>query len=226
MALVLAVTVGAFVAGRLAGGTLPRLVAVPVRGVRLLVVAFALQVGGGLLAGTSLATYPVGVACSAVFVVLFLVRNGRLLGVPLVAAGLLGNIAVVVANGAMPVSADATVRAGVATTAAALDAGARTDALTAETRLGWLADRIPVALPLRRDVASPGDVLIAAGLALYVAGGMCQARGSAPGHQNGRQAGDGPSLWETWPRPEGHPAEHRVPVREPHSNVRSTSMRP
>ena len=40
------------------------------------------------------------------------------------------------------------------------------------TRLRWLGDIVPVPLPVRPEVVSPGDVLVAAGLAELVVLGM------------------------------------------------------
>jgi hypothetical protein len=44
------------------------------------------------------------------------------------------------------------------------------------TRLAWLADVVPVPLPLVPQVVSPGDVLVAAGLAQLVVVGMLARR--------------------------------------------------
>ena len=70
----------------------------------------------------------------------------------------------------MPVSAPAAARAGTSYAAAVTDlqhvpAGP-------QTMLGFLGDVVPVPLPLRPEVASAGDVLVAAGLAQLMATAM------------------------------------------------------
>jgi len=192
VALLLAAAVAAYVVGRANGGTLPRLVSVPLARVRLLVVALALQVGGGLLAGHVQHAYAAGATLSALFVLVFLARNRGVPGAGLLAAGLLANVAVVVANGSMPVSEHAALRAGVPARTLVLGRDSRHEALGPRTRLPWLADRLPVALPPHREVASPGDLLAAAGVGLFVAVGMNrqpQAPGS-PGGSPGRVPSD------------------------------------
>lgn len=176
VALVLTVALGAFLVGRLAGGTLPRLLSVRPRSARLLAVAVALQVVGWLVAALVSPAYGIATALSGIFVGLFGMRNRALPGVPLVAAGLLCNVAVVVANGAMPVSLDAAQRAGVARASQNLAEDPRHEPLTPGTRMSPLSEVIPVALPPHREVASPGDVMLAAGIALFVVTGMNRPR--------------------------------------------------
>lgn len=91
-------------------------------------------------------------------------------GMTLLAAGLLLNLAVIVANGGMPVFAEAV------SAIRATSQGVRippTDfvhvAGTASTRLRWLADAIPLPGPTwLRAVASPGDLLLSAGIVSYL----------------------------------------------------------
>ena len=96
------------------------------------------------------------------------VGNARLPGVPLVALGLLLNVVVVGANAAMPVSVDAAARAGISRA----DLGLARDAMRTpsgpDTRLAYLGDVVPVALPRWPQVVSPGDVLVAAGVGLLL----------------------------------------------------------
>ena len=52
--------------------------------------------------------------------------------------------------------------------------------LTDQTRLPWLGEVVPLALPLRPAVASPGDVLLAAGGALFIFTGLTGFGRSVP----------------------------------------------
>jgi hypothetical protein len=97
-------------------------------------------------------------------------------GVPLVTLGLVLNAAVVAANGAMPVSIDAAFRAGVPTGDIAAGLDARHEIAGRGTVWRRLGDVIPVPLPARPEVVSPGDVLVAAGLAELVVVGMLRRR--------------------------------------------------
>ena len=58
--------------------------------------------------------------------------------------------------------------------AAGLDS--RHDVAGDSTRLPLLGDVVPVLLPLRPEVVSPGDVLVASGLAQLVVVGMLSGR--------------------------------------------------
>lgn len=168
VALVILVLVAAVAVGVAAGGPLGS-GEEPVRGWPLLVLAVLAQAAGALF---GIAGYQVGLLLSAVLAGLFLARNRRLPGVPLVALGLLLNALVVTANGAMPVSRYAAARAGVDFSAAAPASDARHEPADARTRLLLLGDVVPLALPPRREVVSLGDCLLAAGLALLVLRGV------------------------------------------------------
>ena len=160
------------------GGSLRRLLQLRLHAWPLTVAAAAAQLVGALVAAygllsddAALAVYAGGVAISAALVVVFLLRNLHLAGMGLVAAGLLLNAVVVLANGAMPVSVEAAARAGLATGPIAGGEDPRHELADDDTRLRWLGDWIPAPWPVRPEVLSPGDVLLAAGLAqlLYVA---------------------------------------------------------
>lgn len=169
LALVLAVA-----GGRVAGGRVARLAALPLAGWPLVVVAAAAQAGGAALAGAvdAAAPYAAGSLVATVAVVCFLARNRALHGVPLVAAGLACNAAVVTANGGMPVSAAAARTAGVAFGPIAAGLDPRHVVERTGTTLGFLADRFPLPFPVAPEVVSAGDVLVAAGVALLVVTGM------------------------------------------------------
>ena len=186
MSLVLVVLAAALAIGWARGGSLTRLGALPLRSRRLVVAALLVQLAGTFVGGPF---YPAGLLLSAALVVAFLVRNRGVRGTGLVALGLLANALVVAANGAMPVSAEAAGRAGTGVQHLLTGADARHELAGPDTRLRGLGDEIPVPLPLRPEVVSIGDVLVAAGLGQLVALGMLggtdparrrRRRGTAP----------------------------------------------
>lgn len=166
MGLTVLVLVAAFAFGRLAGGPGP-LAAPTLRRIGLLVAAFVVQVAEPLISREVAYSYPMCMAVSATLMVQFAVGNARVPGVALAAAGVCANAAVVILNGAMPVSESAAVRAGISVESLALESDARHEPLDGATRLTALADRIPVPIPGHREVDSVGDVAIAAGAGLY-----------------------------------------------------------
>jgi hypothetical protein len=174
MGLATVVLVGAAVLAGLLGGSLSALARLRFRGSRLVGFAVAGQVLG---AGMAWATnehgfYPVGLAISALAGFAFCARNIDLAGVPLITLGLAANALVVGLNGSMPVSASAAARAGVPTAGIAAGEDARHEIADHRTRLRPLGDVIAVPLPWRPEVSSPGDLLVAAGLAELVFAGM------------------------------------------------------
>jgi hypothetical protein len=170
VALLVALALGGLVGGRLDG--LGRL---PLRHSALVLVAVAAQLGGSLVGGPS---YPLGLAFSVLLVAVFLAHNRGVRGTGLVAAGLLSNAVVVGANGAMPVSAAASAHAGLSTQDLLAGSDPRHELAGPGTRLRPLGDVIPVLLPRRPEVVSPGDVLVAAGLAQLVVVAMTAAAGA------------------------------------------------
>ena len=163
MSLVLAVLLAALLVGWARGGSLERLGTLPLRRRRLVVAALLAQLGGALVGGPA---YAVGLAAGAGLALAFLVGNRGTRGTGLVGLGFALNALVVGANGAMPVSASAASRAGLPVLDLVLDT--RHELQTPGTRLPALGDVVPVPLPLRPEVVSPGDVLVAAGLAQLV----------------------------------------------------------
>jgi hypothetical protein len=151
--------------GVAAGGRLGNLAHLRLQHGWLVVVAVAFQVMGAFAGG---ALYPLGLAVSVALLVGFLVRNRGVRGTGLVALGLLANALVVGLNGAMPVSAHASGRAGVSTQDLLAGTDPRHELADATTRLRPLGDVIPVLLPGRPEIVSPGDVLVAAGLGQLV----------------------------------------------------------
>ena len=169
VSLTVAVLFTALLVGRVLGGSVEQLGRLHLRRRRLVVGALLAQVLGTVIGGPF---YAFGLIVSTALVIFFLSRNRRIAGTGLVAGGLLANVLVVAANGAMPVSAKAAGRAGVSVQDLLKGADARHELAGEQTRLGWLGDVIPFPLPVRPEVVSPGDVLIAAGLGQLVTTGM------------------------------------------------------
>lgn len=166
MLLVLLVMVLAAGAALATGGRFGRLATNTLTGVHWLAAAAIGQLLGSLFGGTA---YPVGLLGSAVCIAVFLRMNLRHPGIGLLALGFFGNAVVVALNGAMPVSLTALARAGVRD---AVLTDPRHEVSDAATRLPWLGDVVPVALPGLGQAVSPGDVLIAAGAGLLLYAGM------------------------------------------------------
>ena len=182
MGLAVVVLVMAVGVALLCGGSWSALTALRLRSRRLVVAAVAAQLGGATLGVLGAAdprrAYVVGLAVSAACAAAFCARNLRVAGVPLITAGLVANAVVVGLNGAMPVSIEAALRAGVPIVSIAAGDDARHEIAGRGTTWRPLGDVVPVPLPLRPEVVSPGDVLVAAGLAELVVLGMLRRRGS------------------------------------------------
>jgi len=166
------VLVAAGLFGRLAGGPGP-LVAPRLHRVALLAGAFGVQAVEPLVSHAVAYSYPMCLAVSATLMVQFAVGNVRVPGVALAAVGLCANAAVVIVNGAMPVSETAAARAGISIQQLHLDTDDRHEPLDGGTKLTPLADRIPVPIPGHREVDSLGDLGIAAGAGLYLFAAAC-----------------------------------------------------
>jgi hypothetical protein len=132
----------------------------------LVVAALVVQLVGALVSSGS--GYAVALMASALLAGTFVVRNIGIPGLALVGAGLTANALVVLLNGAMPVSLRAAESAGLDELALNLAADPRHELLTDATVLPWLGDVVPVPLPLRPDVVSVGDLLVAIGVALLL----------------------------------------------------------
>lgn len=164
----------AVVAGWLAGGSLDRLGRLRLTARPLVWFALLAQLLGTVVGGP---VYAVGLVTSALLVAVFLLRNRGIRGTGLVALGLLSNALVVMVNGAMPVSVYAAGQAGTTTQQILTGEDQRHEIARAGTRLRLLGDIVPVRTPVRPEVVSPGDILVAAGLAQLVFLGMRSGRG-------------------------------------------------
>lgn len=97
-------------------------------------------------------------------VIAFLALNRQLPGMALAALGLLLNLIVIVANGAMPVSAWAAEVVGLSEQLQ--DPGVKHEVLDSQTLFPFLGDIIPI--PGLSKIVSVGDVVLAAGIGLLV----------------------------------------------------------
>jgi hypothetical protein len=156
--------------GWILGGRLEGLASLNVRlgwlalGALLVQVALFSPAAGALPEGLARAAY----VASTAAVLVAVLANARLVGVPLVALGAAANLAAIVANGgAMPADPGALAAAGIT-----ID-GPSNSAVLAEPALRPLTDifALPAAVPLA-NVFSLGDVLIGAGVAIVIAAGM------------------------------------------------------
>lgn len=170
MILAASVPIG-LVVGVLIGGSLDSLTALRLRWPWLAVAGLAFQAILFTEAGATIAG-PAGpglYVASTAAVLVTVLRNIRLTGMPVVAIGSLSNLAAVIANGGvMPTTAAALAAAGL------VGPGTYTNsAVLASPALGPLTDvyAIPAGLPLA-NVFSVGDVLIALGIALVIAAAM------------------------------------------------------
>lgn len=193
MLLVLLVMLLAAGAALLTGGHLTDLADNTFSGLHWLAAAATGQVLGSMTGGIA---YPVGLIGSAACIGVFLRLNLRRPGVALLAIGFACNALVVVLNGAMPVSPATLARAGIVGFAE----DPRHELIDASTRVPWLGDVVPVALPGLGQAVSPGDVLIAAGAGLLLYAGM-----GGTGHI----PVDSPPSWEDLEpeAPADHPAQ-------------------
>jgi hypothetical protein len=220
MGLVLVTLVLAVLVGWALGGRLSHLEQLPYRSLPLLGGALVAMLGGTLLALAGLPARPtqgLGLAVAAGLTLTFCLRSRAVAGLGLVSAGLLLNALVIVANGGMPVSAAASLRAGLDPAAAVADP--RHQPEDAATTLRPLGDVIPVPLPARPEVISVGDLLGAAGLAQLIVSAMLL------GHRPGRRAPAPAPAGVAGPARPG-PYRRRGPARAPAGAHRPAGHRP
>lgn len=147
------------------GGSLTALANTKLRWAWLLLVGFAMQIGFDLWSpewldgGGELAVLLVSNALVAMFVL----ANRHLAGMLLAGLGLALNVAVIAANGAMPVSERAADDAGISKSN---DAGLKHERMTDDTVLPWLGDVIGV--PVLEEVLSVGDIVLTLGIVRLV----------------------------------------------------------
>lgn len=170
-------------AGFLAGGRLAGLTTMRFRLVPLAIAGLLVQVVLFLPLVTERvgdAGIPIYLASNAMVLVAVL-ANVRLPGLPVVALGAASNLAVILANGGhMPASAEAYAAQG-----RTGDAAYSNTRVLEEPQLTWLSDQIalPSWLPLT-NVISVGDVLIMLGVAIAIAVAMRRPLSSSPGTED------------------------------------------
>jgi hypothetical protein len=158
-------------AGLARGGRLTNIAQAKLRLPGLIFVGLGLQIAGELAAAfvyPELRSGAGGLALLAIsyaFLIAFLLINIRLPGTALIGLGLALNLAVILLNGGMPVSADASRAAGT-DSAQFLEASVKHVPMGPDTDLWFLGDVIP--LPGFRTVISAGDVILGVGVFLLV----------------------------------------------------------
>lgn len=162
MSLALILLVLGLASGLARGGKVSNLGQVELRYPGLVAAGFVLQVGAEVTAGSQPTVRGIVVLCvSYLLLGAFLTANRQVPGALIIGGGLVLNLAVIVANGGMPVSLDAARVAGI-DPGAYLDSAVKHRRMLPSTPLGFLGDVIPV--PHLRTVVSAGDVAIAAGI--------------------------------------------------------------
>ena len=158
---------------------------------RAVAVVFAAALAQVASVATNGAVHDVLLWTSVGLGVLWIVLQRRHLASVLLGIGVGLNIAVVAANGGMPVDPDALARVGRRDVDVTRGFLYKHVPMTSDTRLSWLGDRIPV--PIQRNVISIGDVLMAVAICLWIADGVGswwnERRSAGPVH---REHGRGP----------------------------------
>jgi uncharacterized protein DUF5317 len=137
------------------------------RAVGVVLAAAVIQV---VSVATTGVVHAVLLATSAVFGVVWIALQCRHLASVLLGIGVGLNVAVVAANGGMPVDSGALARVGRRDVDVTRGFLYKHVPMTGDTRLSWLADRIPV--PIQRNVISVGDVLMAVAICMWIADGV------------------------------------------------------
>jgi len=169
MSPVLIVIVAAVLVGLLVGGSLRNFERLRVHWWVLAFAGLALQILPVPTIGGA-PTWAVGagmLVASYVLLLTFLTVNRWIPGAPVMAIGLVLNLAVVAANGGMPVSARAVEAAGGSAAELAEGAGAKHHLLNDAEVLSPLGDVIPIPPPIG-VVLSIGDVLLYLGIGWFV----------------------------------------------------------
>ncbi len=187
MFVIYAVPLG-LLAGRLLGGRLAGLATMRFRWAWLAIGGLAAQVilFGGAVDRLIGAAGPALYVASTVVVLIAVLANLRLPGLPLVALGAASNLAAILANGgSMPADPGAYALAGLER-----GGGFSNSVVTETPALPPLTDiyALPDAFPFA-NVFSIGDVLIAVGIAVAIAAGMRRARPDDPARHDGAAAG-------------------------------------
>lgn len=171
MTLLIAVVAFALVLGLLLNGSLRRFEDLRLRWWGLVVAGLGLQLvplPSGR-SGSDLVVRVTVLTLSYALLILFAALNVRWRGMPLVLIGLVLNALVIVANGGMPVSAEAVERSGQGDLLQVLidEGAAKHHLLTEDDVLTPLADVIPIPSPVGQ-IVSVGDLFVYAGIVWLV----------------------------------------------------------
>ena len=137
---------------------------------RAVAVVFAAAIAQVASVATTGAVHVALLWTSLVLGAVWIALQRRHLASVLLAIGVALNVAVVAANGGMPVDQSALARVGRRHADVTRGFLYKHVPMTDDTRLSWLGDRIPV--PIQRNVISVGDVLMALAICLWVADGV------------------------------------------------------
>jgi hypothetical protein len=158
---------------------------------RAVPIVFAAAVTQVVSVATTGVVHTALLSASVLLGVLWIARQRRHLASVLLGIGAGLNVAVVAANGGMPVDSGALASVGARGVDVTRGFLYKHVPMTADTRLSWLGDRIP--LPIQRNVVSAGDVLMAVAICLWVADSVGswrnERRSAGPMH---REHGCGP----------------------------------
>lgn len=190
MSFLVLVVLCAAVCGRLAGGRFAAIGELPITNWRSLAAVPAVLLFGWVLTAVGLpaAVGALGMAGAGAAAIVFARQNRFVHGLELLAAGLFLNALVIIVNGSMPVSAHAAERAGISPARDVVDD--QHELADRDSALRPLGDVIPVPLPVRAEVISPGDILIGAGLAQLAITAMLYAPPSRGRHTGGEAPTD------------------------------------
>lgn len=160
--IVLIIVILSGLVGKIRGGSFERLADLQIRGISWAFMALGLRLASAFLAAKGIEIIFLQIIAYCLFAYV-LWSNLNLPGMKLFALGTLLNFVVIIANGGMmPVSAQAIALAG-------LPEPAGTHMLlTAETKLWFLADIIPLPVPFLARVISIGDILIYVGIFYFM----------------------------------------------------------
>lgn len=175
MSIAVILLMAGLIAGLARGGKLENITRIDFKHAWLVFAGLSLQVIGELAAASILPQLAIGfggialLALSYLLLIFFVVGNRQLPGMYWIGAGMALNLIVIFLNGGMPVSLDA-VRAAGFEASDYLETAVKHQQLGTETKLGFLADIIP--LPLIRKAVSIGDIALGIGIFRLVEQGV------------------------------------------------------
>lgn len=162
--MLLEVIIAAIILGLIAGGSLPRLNDLELRGSGLIFIALAAQLGLPAIGRLSPEAAPAVLVASFVLLLVALLVNEKTLAIMVMATGVFLNLVVIAANSGMPVKAESL-------PAAAVDLVHIP--ISEATRLPWLGDIIIWPLPgVLSGLVSLGDLFLSAGVFMLIYEGM------------------------------------------------------